>query len=100
MNKPVKKYCHQPAYDYNEVIDYIEDKYNIKTRDHYRTSRDFWHKVTERYDWIRRDGYFRLEVSEWIKEIEEGAEIDWIKEILQMIYDEFHEDEMQMYTDW
>lgn len=47
MDKPKKEYRVNPTYDYHEVIDYIEEKYNINTRDYANRHKHFlnWLKL-------------------------------------------------------
>jgi len=165
MIKP-KAFIKDPVYDYHEVIEYIEDKYNIKTRGYGRDNVshfDKWRelfgedspncphfdgdipvvningeivKITkEEYDkrfaviheQFKRYQKWELENPEipyldywhWLlendfSEISNGCErtlsvIDiisedyapkWVKDITQLIYDEFKEDYMNMSIEW
>lgn len=103
---------------YREVINYIEQKYNIKTDEYIpkngftseqleaRSSYDkkhdqkpflcFWHWVTDHHE-IHNGSHFTL----WYDPDDEYVP-DWAKEILKMIFDEFEPKhaEMEMYVSW
>lgn len=164
MKKPVK-IDQNPLYDYNEVVEFIEDKYNIKTRDYSASSNhfpnwlklmnekapvypispnyvyqvmidgemvkitkeeydarfdeihkqfarymewckanpeppyhDFWHWLTDNdFQDINNGCKATLCVKYWLENLEED---DWKRKILQLIYDEFHEDEMEFWIEW
>ncbi len=103
MEKPKLKHNTEKAYDYSEVIDFIEYKYKIQVRDYHKYYKgdmsvadcpkpcgepylDFWHWLTELEDEIRSGAI----VNFGIKEIYEDEDTPkWVKEILKMIMDEF-----------
>lgn len=108
LKKP-KKVQHAPTWDYRQVIDYIEEKYKINVRDYAGKFAhpeiddkvpylDFWHWLIDHdfsdmyngsYQWI------------WVTEhLENKKTPPWVKEILQKIYDEFQEDDMQFWIEW
>jgi hypothetical protein len=102
MNKPEKKHHHPKCYDYNEMVDYIEQKYGIQTRgykseldDEYR---DFWHWIVDDGD-IHNGCYFHLP-EDWRDERYPW----WVREIMELIVKEFFpgnlsEDEDAPYED-
>lgn len=103
---------------YHEVINYIEQKYDIKTDEYTpkngftsehldaRSSHDkkhnrkpflcFWHWIIDNYQ-IHNGSQFTL----WYDPEDEDTP-DWVKEILKMIFDEFEPEhgEMDMYVSW
>lgn len=102
-------------WDYNEVIEYVEEKYGFKSRDYagkfYGNESpdarghapapeadylDFWHWLLDRVD-VHNGCLVYLSVSDWLADEDTPA---WVKEILQKIYDEFQEDEMQVWIWW
>jgi hypothetical protein len=99
MNKPVKKSI--AAYDYSDVIGYIEEKYNITTRK-YRVGHEFWHWLSDKcFDGnIRGSSYRKLNIKEIIDDWNyENAEEnpDWALDILKLIHKEFPEDEIEFW---
>lgn len=95
MKKPspkTKKY-----YDYHEVIDYIEKKYNIKV-DGYTpkvppsgekdTYLSFWHWICDTHE-VHNGSDIYLDMKWTIEHDSESWAPSWVKEILQMIMDEF-----------
>lgn len=102
MNKPVKRHRHTPSYDYHEVIDWVESKYNIDTRDYKREVdgkyKDFWHVILDSNE-IHNGCYFHLP-NIWIEE-EDDDKYDpwWVREILELIYREFPDIE-EVYVCW
>lgn len=93
MNKPQKHSLE--AYDYNEVIEYIEKKYNIQTR---KRGEDFWHWLLDNAFYEMSNGcYQNLYVLELMRNL---GEDDWQYDILRLIYDEYQEDEMEFYVWW
>jgi len=108
MKKPEKKNPLPSMYFYTEVIAYIEDKYNIKTRDYANKYGkngngdneylDFWHWVIEQCDLIQNRSYNCIYLDELI-----GDTPDWVSEILQYIKDEGFVDEegdFQFWIEW
>src|SRR6267142_900499 len=102
MKKPIMKVS-EPYWDYTEVIDYIEKKYSINTRGYTPkngwTSEqlmnckvgldpylDFWHWVIERNDHLSNGSFFVLYVDD---EMSYPETPEWVKEILQLLKDEF-----------
>jgi hypothetical protein len=122
MNKKNSKTLVKPtikirsSWNYNEVIRYVEQKYGFNSNDYgnrFRNSLkgkptkvdkdvpylDFWHWLLERCQ-INNGVTISFYIKDWLKEEcgdDEWAIKPWIKEILQYIYDEFGEDEMEMY---
>jgi len=164
MDKPIK-IVRDPIYDYHEVIEYIEKKYNIKTRDYANRSNhfpnwlklvnepqpnypicpsntykaningemveitkenydaryaiihdqykryiiwcknnpeppylDFWHWLIEQdFEDIHNGSSSTLNIKYWLDEL---CEDDWQREILQLIYNEFQEAEMEFWIEW
>ena len=92
-------------YNYHEVIDYIEKKYNIKTRDYAgkfgkdgntnNEYQDFWHWVLQGNEYITNGSSGIIYVNELSKNIS-----NWIKEILQLIKDEGFVDDEDYFTFW
>lgn len=125
MKKPIQKVS-KPHWDYHEVIDFIEKKYNIHTRRYTPQSGftdeqleksngkpylDFWHYIIKHNE-IHNGCYFYMNL---LGDYEEGrAEGDgdwdgddeyrphWVREIEKMIYDEFKPDggEMKCWVEW
>lgn len=118
MKKPAEKRS-EPHWDYHEVIDYIEDKYQITTRGYKpksgfpegETYLDFWHWITDVSD-VHNGCFIYLNL---LGDYEEGrAEDDgdwdgddeyrprWVREIQKMIYDEFKPEggEMKCWVAW
>jgi hypothetical protein len=109
----------EPYWDYREVINYIEKKYNIKTDEYIpkngftleqleaRSSYDkennrkpylcFWHWIIDHYG-VHNGSSFTL----YYDDIDDENTPDWVQEILKMIFDEFEPDyaEMEMYVSW
>lgn len=100
---------------YREIIDYIEQKYNVETRDYIpkngfsseqlegrsefdkkrdqKPHLDFWSWIIDRYD-IHNGSFFTL--------LYDDDSPDWVREILKMIFDEFETEcaEIEMYVSW
>ena len=107
-----------PYWDWSEVQHYIEKKYKIDTRDYgqsYKKGKvdkkspelDFWHWLLDRCGGGISNGCFTsFPIKEWLDEKDDGDDLDeyttpdWVKEILQLIYYEFQEDEMQVHIWW
>lgn len=102
MEKPQPKQ-HKAYLDYHEVIDFIEDKYKIKTRDmagvftknekgELQVARnveylDFWHWLIDKHPEICNDSHFTIMTYndfEYYRPIP-----DWVKSILDKIVAEF-----------
>lgn len=116
LKKPEKKTS--SYWTYREVINYIEQKYNIQTRGYSPkngfTSKqledrtdydkkhnlkpylDFYHWVIDNYE-VNNRCLFTL----WYDPDDEHVP-EWVKEILKMIFDEFEPEraEMEMYVSW
>lgn len=111
MNKPEKKYPVKPMYDYHEVIDYIEEKYNINTRDYGKKFTkdgnmdneylDFWHWLVEHDGSISNGSTSMICIDSILNNEGYGEpEPDWIKEICKMIKDEDFTDEEGFFYFW
>jgi hypothetical protein len=101
------------SWDYDEVINYVEQKYGFDANDYgnrFGSTKvnedapylDFWHWIIDRCQ-INNGVITELPIKEWLEEKCDDSDWDikpWIKEILQYIYDEFGEDEMNMYFYW
>jgi hypothetical protein len=113
MEKP-EKYTRE-YYDYGEVIDYIEDKYNIKTRGYtpqagfteelvkksWGTQQpylDFWHWILDHNE-ISNGCMLYLECNWMIENETENYCPYWVKEILRLIRDEFG-NEITCWIEW
>lgn len=159
MQKPKKSI--KEVYDFNEVMDYLEHKYNFDHRD-YKNSHehfgtwlnlkqekkpthpislngkmyllekeitkeewdkiykeiheqyaryknwcvenpeppylDFWHWLTDHdFSNVRNGCIEVLYIKYWLNKLSDS---DWQKEILQYIYNEFQEDEMEFWIEW
>lgn len=102
----------EPYWDYREVINYIEAKYNIKT-DEYTPKNGFtseqlekygqepylcfWHWIVDHHN-VHNGSSFTL----YYDDIDDENTPDWVQEILKVIFDEFEPDyaEMEMYVSW
>lgn len=95
MNKPTK-FQPQPTYIYGDVIEYIEGKYAIRTRDMTGKFRgnskapylDFWRWFIDRYE-PHNGSYVWVHVDE---ELENPWAAPWVKHPLRLIKDEFGSD--------
>lgn len=106
-----------PYWDYSDVEEYIEAKYKIEFRDYHKYYKgdmskymvddgesetpylDFWHWYLDNHD-VSNGGMGDCYISDFLnEEVEERVPL-WVKEILQMIYNEFGEDEMNFYHSW
>ncbi len=108
LKKPVPVRS-EPHWDFHQVIDYIEKKYEISVRDYagkfsnktYDETTpylDFWHWLIDGpFSEINNGSYQYLDLK---YELENEDTPDWVKEILQKIYDEFQEDEMEFWVEW
>lgn len=164
MNKPTK-IIRNPIYNYSEIIDYIEEKYHIETRDYAGRHRyfrkwlelmnetppnypnklhstckvkknnqmveitqeeynvrykeiheqyarftewcknnseppylDFWHwLINNDFLDVENGSYATLNVKYWLDNLDES---DWQREIIQLIYNEFRENEMEFLIEW
>lgn len=97
MDKP-KKRSFAPVYYYNDIINYIQHKYNIRTRGYKREVdgkyKDFWHWILDKSGSINNGCFIYLPS---IEEVEE--EEWWQKEILQLIVNEFG-DNLKVWVEW
>lgn len=87
FEKP-KRRTFAPAYEWNKIEAYIENKYKVSFRDykkgvsgHDTKHRDFWHWLIDNC-YIRNESFFSLpeDYSGW-----------WQTEIMEMIFTEFPE---------
>lgn len=100
MEKPIQK-TQKPAYDWNECVSYIEEKYNIDIRNYAKKTfgqgkesdnapyQDFWHWICEMNDDIRSGCYIEMSLWNWLDDPDTET---WIKEIIKMFVDEFGEE--------
>lgn len=100
-NPKPKMIVGNPYWDYFQVIDYIEKKYEISVRDYankFKHNLDFWHWLCDNDVTDSNNGsFFYLQVDRFLKERETPK---WVKEILQLIKDEFNVPEMKMWVCW
>lgn len=123
MDKPVP-ITMKPAFNYNQVIDYIEDKHGINVRDYagrhstgiYDDSKpylDFWHWILEETsNSIHNECYAYIPVDYkksgefWGYDINDEERFPyWVKEILDIIHAEFsdgldEEGNMYVWIEW
>lgn len=120
MIKP-KKRSRKSHYDYNEISDYIEKKYNIELRGYKKKKdgiyRDFWHWLLQRneihngcyiylipedidYDQVIKDeDYIGIPKSKW----DGDYAPPWCIEICQLFIKEFPElleSDVEVYVEW
>lgn len=108
LKKP-KKVSHEPTWDYHQVIHYVEEKHGFNARDYAGKFGkkdfdanvpylDFWHWLLD-HDFVDmyNGSYQYLLVKEHLEDEETPP---WVKEILQKIYDEFQEDDMEFWVAW
>jgi len=81
MEKPIKKYPVSKMYDYHEVINYIEKKYKIDTRDYAKSHTQFgeWcdSKGYGKTDPIGKNrGNYNIWFIEYQKETDDGVIIE------------------------
>ena len=105
-DKPVRKQPLEAMYNYREVIDYIEKKYNIKTRDYanrhsycYNANvpyQDFWHWVLESNDNLSNGSKMGFYVSA----DEVAEEPEFVQEIIKIFRDEGFYDENEYFEAW
>jgi hypothetical protein len=105
MEKPIKV-TFEPAWDWHDVIAFLEEKYDIDVRDYNKKFSkgseqdveylDFWHWVLGMYD-VHNGSFIDLSVKYWL---EEKSTPLWVKEILQKMYDEFQEEDMNFWVSW
>lgn len=95
-----------PHYDFFEVMYYLKDKYNVK---HHVGLRSFWHWVVNDSMYEIYNGCFiticinpnHIEDYYGIEDIEEFKdEQDHAWKFLNLLYDEFKEDEMRFWVEW
>ncbi len=124
LEKPTKT-SHEPTWEYDQVINYLEEKYNFNTRGYTPTTGfteeikeeyykkypgrrgwggeekiylDFWHWLLENsFSELNNGSYNYLPVKEYLEDKETPS---WVKEILQKMFDEFQEDEMEFWVAW
>jgi hypothetical protein len=103
IKKPVK-IVGDPYWDYHQVISYIENKYQIDTRDcagkHTGNPdaeyQDFWHWICDRYD-INNGSFFELDIADGL---DYDGTYPWVKDILTKLLDEFGEPVMYCLAAW
>lgn len=115
LKKP-EKHVSEPYWDYHEVVNYINNKYNVdldkykpkcgytkeqledrsqsQIKDNSDPFLSFWSWITDTQE-IHNGCNFYLTMEDEYQEYDE-----WLKEIFKMLYDEFGEDEMHMYVSW
>jgi hypothetical protein len=124
MKKPKK--VTRSYYGYNDIIDYIEFKYKIKTRGYtpkcgftekqialeYRPKPylDFWHWIIDYYEVNNGSSIYLDLVDNYKYKKESDADWDgdseqrprWVREIQKMIFDEFKPKHggMMVWIDW
>lgn len=114
MKKPEPK-IDKPCYDWHEISNYVEEKYNIELRNYrkYDFSKDnegnketpycdFWHYLVYTYD-IHNGSIFTLDLTKDAcipKQCEKHENGAWIKEILKLISDEFGTTELGLRASW
>lgn len=94
-----------PCYDWREVRDFINKKHRINMDDYLGKFSQgnseaeflcFWHWLLDKHDEIRNGSRFDLFISDWL----DSDEPEWVKDILQKIYDEFGQDDMEFWVSW
>ena len=121
MNKPILKHHHEKAYDYNELINYIEQKYKVQVRDYENYYKgdmssnefhkdyegkprlDFWDWFTDNHDVIYNGVYVDFDILNHYEEISDDYKTPvWVREILKMIIDEFEikNSDINLYIWW
>lgn len=103
MNKPVKHYQHDPCYDYQQVIEWVESKYKFDARDYKREVdgkyKDFWLFVVDGGE-IHNGCYFGLP-DLWTKDDDGEYSPWWVREILELIHKEFPDiEDQEVYLWW
>lgn len=106
-SKPVKK-TRNAAFDYHEVMKYIQNKYGFDVRDYKGKFKgkafdpnveycDFWHWYLDKHE-VHNGCYSSL----WLGWIDEPKTPDWVKEILVILRDEFSPDgeEIDFWIAW
>jgi len=59
---------------------------------------DFWHwLLDEEFENVHNGSHVNLSVKYWLDKLDED---DWQREILQLIYDEFKEDDIEFWVEW
>lgn len=115
MKKP-EYYSPEPVIDFFDIIRYVEEKYNIKTQDYAnkfdkdshhddRPYLNYWHYLLNNiFDPSKISNGCTVDFPIYqliIKESEYTDNTpDWVMEISQLIYNEFKEDEMNVYISW
>lgn len=112
MSKPTKKTV--THYVYRDIIKYIEDKYDIKTRNYYNSHTlyaDFWHWMIDLNDHVSNGSYINfpedwrgLKVDEYPKchRTDCNSIPQFAAEIMTMIEEEFGTDiyRENIWVDW
>lgn len=94
MNKP-EYYTLKPMINFFSVIKYIEEKYNIEACDPDNKNFDYFDHFDSHY-WITNGSTQCLPVAEFMKD----EDYEWVRKFSSLIYDEFGEDEMNVYISW
>lgn len=96
-------------YDYHEMVDYVEKKYEIKVRDYSnrwgdvhdskKEYQDFWHWMLDTsFNNFQRGAPMELDWK-WIKDDWGPSAPEWVNEILDMFIAEFPE-KCNVIVDW
>jgi hypothetical protein len=92
--KPEPRQHHAPCLDYHECRDFIEEKYDIRTRDFARFKgnpnapyQDFWHWLLSYHNEISNGSYFTLQTEGNFAFY--GEIPDWVRTILGYFVIEF-----------
>lgn len=107
--KPAMKTEVNEFWDYHEVTSYIEKKYKVdldnfagckfsgKADD--KPYQNFVHWVGDLQS-VHNGSYFYLGVTEVIESNDEEYAPEWVRKIMQMIFDEFGQEEMRFWVSW
>ena len=89
----------EPVIDYHDLIDYINDKYDVDYEELTgREYADFWDWMVDRFEEeIHNPSVIHLDIP---YELEYENNPEWVKEILRLIYDEYKIDYMRLYINW
>jgi hypothetical protein len=114
MNKPTKRT--REYWDYYEIILYIEEKYEINTRNYagkFATADfqdkpylDFWHWILENDgSEVHNGSFFSLQIQQNRCDWDEESYPSWVREILALIDKEFGGDVdengyLEMWVEW
>lgn len=118
--KPVARFPKKPALFWNEVCEYIEQKYNVKLR-RYKPEvgpqegerangftdggaralihRDFWHHIFDVHPTVGNGSYFTLSPDNGLARCKRPQDW-WVREIYQMLKDEFGGGELLFWLEW